>query len=64
MYGDPASTKKDKNDDNTEVKTTVRLPRGSLKELKKTAIDENTTISGLIIKLLHDHVAAKKNPKK
>ena len=46
---------KDK-DDSMEVKTTVRLSRGVLKQLKIIAIHDNVTMSDLITRLIVDFV--------
>ena len=35
-------------------KTTINLPVDLKKELKKTAIDEDTSLSGLIIKMIEE----------
>ncbi len=35
-------------------KTTINLPVELKKELKKLAIDEDTSLSGLIIKMIHE----------
>ena len=38
-------------------KTTINLPKDLKKELKKIAIDEDTSLSGLIIKMLEEGMA-------
>ena len=38
-------------------KTTINLPVDFKKELKKIAIDEDTSISGLIIKMIEEGMA-------
>ena len=35
-------------------KTTINLPKDLKKELKKIAIDEDTSLSGLIIKMIEE----------
>ena len=35
-------------------KTTINLPKDLKKELKKMAIDEDTSLSGLIIKMIEE----------
>ena len=35
-------------------KTTINLPKELKKELKKIAIDEDTSLSGLIIKMIEE----------
>ncbi len=35
-------------------KTTINLPKNLKKELKKIAIDEETSLSGLIIKMIEE----------
>ena len=38
-------------------KTTINLPKELKKELKKMAIDEDTSLSGLIIKMIEEGMA-------
>ena len=38
-------------------KTTINLPKELKKELKKMAIDEETSLSGLIIKMIEEGMA-------
>ncbi len=38
-------------------KTTINLPKDLKKELKKIAIDEETSLSGLIIKMIEEGMA-------
>lgn len=38
-------------------KTTINLPKDLKKELKKMAIDEDTSLSGLIIKMIEEGMA-------
>ncbi|WP_405283008.1 Met repressor [Methanobrevibacter sp.] len=38
-------------------KTTINLPKDLKKELKKIAIDEDTSLSGLIIKMIEEGMA-------
>ena len=40
-------------------KTTINLPKDLKKELKKIAIDEDTSLSGLIIKMIEDGMKAR-----
>ena len=42
-------------------KTTINLPNELKKELKKMAIDEDTSLSGLIIKMIEEGYEARKN---
>lgn len=42
-------------------KTTINLPNDLKKELKKMAIDEDTSLSGLIIKMIEEGYEARKN---
>lgn len=41
-------------------KTTVNIPTELKKELKKIAIDEDTSLSGLILKMINESVEARK----
>ena len=41
-------------------KTTINLPTDLKKELKKMAIDEDTSLSGLIIKMVNEGYEARK----
>ena len=41
-------------------KTTVNIPTDLKKELKKIAIDEDTSLSGLILKMINEIVEARK----
>ena len=38
-------------------KTTINLPKDLKKELKKMAIDEDTSLSGLILKMIEEGLA-------
>ena len=40
-------------------KTTINLPIDLKKELKKIAIDEDTSLSGLIIKMIEEGMASR-----
>ena len=40
-------------------KTTINLPKELKKELKKMAIDEDTSLSGLIIKMIEEGMASR-----
>ncbi len=40
-------------------KTTINLPKDLKKELKKIAIDEETSLSGLIIKMIEEGMASR-----
>ncbi|MBQ2831326.1 Met repressor [Methanobrevibacter sp.] len=40
-------------------KTTINLPKDLKKELKKLAIDEDTSLSGLIIKMIEEGMASR-----
>ncbi|MBE6498483.1 MAG: Met repressor [Methanobrevibacter sp.] len=40
-------------------KTTINLPKDLKKELKKIAIDEDTSLSGLIIKMIEEGMASR-----
>ena len=42
-------------------KTTINLPVDLKKELKKMAIDEDTSLSGLIIKMIEEGMKNRKN---
>ena len=42
-------------------KTTINLPVELKKELKKMAIDEDTSLSGLIIKMIDEGMKNRKN---
>lgn len=42
-------------------KTTINMPIELKKELKKIAIDEDTSLSGLILKMINESVEARKN---
>lgn len=42
-------------------KTTINLPKELKKELKKMAIDEDTSLSGLIIKMIEEGMQSRKN---
>ncbi len=42
-------------------RTTINLPVDLKKELKKTAIDEDTSLSGLILKMINEGVENRKN---
>ena len=42
-------------------KTTVNIPNDLKKELKKIAIDEDTSLSGLILKMINESVEKRKN---
>ena len=44
-------------------KTTINLPKELKKELKKIAIDENTSLSGLIIQMINEGYEARTNKK-
>ena len=41
-------------------KTTINLPKDLKKELKKIAIDEDTSLSGLIIKMINEGLENRK----
>ncbi len=41
-------------------KTTINMPIELKKELKKIAIDEDTSLSGLILKMINESVEARK----
>lgn len=41
-------------------KTTINLPKDLKKELKKMAIDEDTSLSGLIIKMIEEGMQSRK----
>lgn len=41
-------------------KTTINMPMDLKKELKKIAIDEDTSLSGLILKMIEENVEARK----
>lgn len=41
-------------------KTTVNIPSDLKKDLKKIAIDEDTSLSGLILKMINESVEARK----
>ena len=41
-------------------KTTINLPVDLKKELKKIAIDEDTSLSGLIIKMINEGMESRK----
>ena len=43
-------------------KTTINLPKDLKKELKKMAIDEDTSLSGLIIKMIEEGMQSRKKP--
>ena len=43
-------------------KTTINLPKDLKKELKKLAIDEDTSLSGLIIKMIEEGMQSRKKP--
>lgn len=40
----------------TTSKTTINLPKDMKKELKKIAIDEDTSLSGLILKMIEENL--------
>ena len=42
-------------------KTTINLPKDLKKELKKMAIDEDTSLSGLIIKMIEEGMQKRKS---
>ncbi|MCQ2971216.1 CopG-like RHH_1 or ribbon-helix-helix domain-containing protein, RHH_5 [Methanobrevibacter gottschalkii] len=42
-------------------RTTINLPVDLKKELKKLAIDEDTSLSGLIIKMINEGMENRKN---
>lgn len=42
-------------------KTTINLPVDLKKELKKMAIDEDTSLSGLIITMIHEGMEKREN---
>ena len=44
-------------------KTTINLPVDLKKELKKIAIDEDTSLSGLIIKMINEGMESRKKLK-
>lgn len=41
-------------------KTTINMPMDLKKELKKIAIDEDTSLSGLILKMIEENIEARK----
>ena len=41
-------------------KTTINLPKDMKKELKKIAIDEDTSLSGLILKMIEEALENRK----
>lgn len=41
-------------------KTTINIPVELKKELKKIAIDEDTSLSGLILKMINESIEARK----
>ena len=42
-------------------RTTINLPVELKKELKKVAIDEDVTLSGLILKMINEGMESRKN---
>lgn len=42
-------------------RTTINLPVDLKKELKKVAIDEDVTLSGLILKMINEGMESRKN---
>ena len=42
-------------------RTTITLPVDLKKELKKVAIDEDVTLSGLILKMINEGMESRKN---
>lgn len=45
-------------------KTTINMPIELKKDLKKIAIDEDTSLSGLILKMINESVEARKKGNK
>ena len=41
-------------------KTTINIPKDMKKELKKIAIDEDTSLSGLILKMIEEDLKNRK----
>ena len=41
-------------------KTTINIPKDMKKELKKVAIDEDTSLSGLILKMIEEDLKNRK----
>lgn len=43
-------------DDKTEVKTTLRIPKGILKRLKLNAVSKDIPMSNIILKLITEYL--------
>lgn len=54
---------KDKEDESISSRTTLRLPDSIMKELKHIAIDENKTLTEIVIEALNEYLTIKKNKK-